>query len=46
MKLQNIANFKRQVYLFCREDDGSLKIHKDNDFYPFYYEPDANGKHI
>lgn len=44
LPIQNICNNGREVYLFCRQDDGSLKIFKDNTFDPFYFEPDPNGK--
>jgi len=37
--LQNIANWKNQIYLFCREKDGSQKIIVDKSFLPYYYEP-------
>lgn len=43
LKLQNIANVRRDLYLFLREDDGSQKIEKITDFYPFFYEMDKNG---
>jgi DNA polymerase elongation subunit (family B) len=46
MKLVNIGNFKRLVYLFVREDDGTLSIKEDNGFYPYFYEPDPNGKFL
>lgn len=45
MNITNIANFKRKVYLFIRNKDGSLKITEDNSFYPRYYEPDNRGKY-
>lgn len=38
MKLQNIHNNDRFLYLFLREDDGSQVIQKVDDFYPYYYE--------
>lgn len=46
MKLVNIANQDRTIFLFCRESDGSQKVYKDNSFYPFYYEPDSKGESI
>ncbi len=44
MKIQNISNNKREVTMFCREDDGSLTITKDSSYFPYYYELDPNGK--
>jgi len=46
MKLLNIHNNKRDVFLFCRDDSGKQVIIKDNKFYPFYYEPQEDGKDI
>ncbi len=43
MKIVNIYNSKKTIFLFCREDDGSLKIVKDNSYAPYYYELDPNG---
>ncbi len=39
MQLVNIFNKNRMIYLFTRNDKGILSIRKDNNFYPFYYEP-------
>jgi DNA polymerase elongation subunit (family B)/DNA modification methylase len=44
MKIQNIFNLKREVTMFCREDNGSLTITKDNTHFPYYYELDKNGQ--
>lgn len=44
MKLMNIANTNRMIRLFCRDENGQQVIINDNDFYPFYYEPDKNGQ--
>jgi len=44
MKLVNIHNKNRTIYLFTRDDDGNLRILKDNTFFPFYFEPDQNGQ--
>ena len=41
--LLNIANYKRKIYLFTRDEKGEQKIIEDNSFYPFFYEPDNNG---
>ena len=46
MRLNNIANFKRKVFLFSRDDEGKLQITNDDSFYPFYYEPDVNGEFV
>jgi len=46
MKLINIANTKRLVRLFCRDENGKQTIVNDDSFYPFYYEPDSLGKFI
>lgn len=45
MKIVNIANKGRFIYLFCREDDGKQKIILDKTFYPFYFEPDGHGEY-
>ena len=39
----NIGNYKRKIYLFNREEDGTLRIEKDENFWPFYFEPDPQG---
>ena len=46
MRLNNIANVRRKVFLFSRSDDGTLIIKKDDEFYPFYYEPSEDGEYI
>lgn len=46
LPIQNISNSGREIYLFCRQDDGSLKIFKDDTFNFFYYEPDPNGNDV
>jgi DNA polymerase elongation subunit (family B) len=48
MKIQlvNIANVRRDIYLFQRTNSGTLEIEKVDDFFPFFYEPDKNGKFI
>ncbi len=40
MKLVNIYNNKRKIYLFCRNDKGELEIKIDNSFFPYFYERD------
>lgn len=44
MKLINIHNKKRQIYLFCRDEKGEQIIIIDNNFYPYYYEESPDGK--
>ena len=44
MHLVNISNSRRIVYLFCRDDKGNLIIDKDNSFFPYFFEPDQQGK--
>lgn len=44
MRINNIHNNKREVTMFCREQDGTLKITKDNSYFPYYYELSATGK--
>lgn len=36
--LLNIANYKRDIYLFTRNDKGIQDIQKVSDFFPFFYE--------
>jgi DNA polymerase elongation subunit (family B) len=38
-RLQNISNSFSKIQLFCREDDGSLKVIEDDSFISYYYEP-------
>ena len=42
MKIQNIANNEKDVYLFIRNEDGSLSVRDDKSFYPYYYEPTSD----
>ena len=44
LRLQNISHQGRKINLFVRDENNQLKIYEDNDFCPFYYEPDSNGK--
>jgi len=44
MKLINVYNKGRKVYLFKRDESGKQVISTDNNFYPFYYEADQNGE--
>lgn len=43
MKLVNIYNERKIIYLFTREN-GELKITKDKSFYPYFFEPAVSGK--
>lgn len=43
MRLQNIYNDRKTIYLFTRSEKGELKISKDNSFYPYFYELDEQG---
>jgi DNA polymerase, archaea type len=45
MNLLNIFNKGREIYLFTRDDNGTLSCTTDNTFYPFYYEYDEGGKY-
>ena len=44
LRLQNIYNNRRTIYLFCRDEKSNQIIRKDTTFYPYYYEPDQEGK--
>lgn len=44
MNLVNIYNEGRTIYLFSREDDKTLKITKDDSFFPYFFEPHPEGK--
>ncbi len=46
MRLVNISNRNRIVYLFCRDDQGNQKIYVDKNFYPFFFEDDPRGEYI
>jgi len=46
MKLQNIHNNERDIYLFCREDDGKQVIIKDSDFFPYWFELNPRGEYL
>ena len=39
MKIQNISNNGKDIYLFIREDDETLTIKEDHSFLPYYFEP-------
>lgn len=43
MRLVNIHNRKRIVYLFLRDEEGKQVIKKDSSFFPYYFEPDPEG---
>lgn len=46
MNLVNIYNDKRNVTMFLREPDRSLKIVTDESFFPYFFEPHPDGKHM
>ncbi len=46
MNLLNIANNRRDIILFTRNDQGKQKIEKISDFFPFFYEPSPDGKFV
>jgi len=48
LPLVNIHNKKRILYLFLRDKEGTLRVRKVTDFYPYYYEPsnNSNGKYL
>jgi len=46
VRIQNIYNKDREIYLFCRDREGKQDIIKDNSFFPFYYEPNSEGKSL
>jgi DNA polymerase elongation subunit (family B) len=43
MKLVNIHNNQRQIYIFCRELDGKQTIIPVNSFFPYFYEEHESG---
>ena len=43
MKLINIYNNRRTVYLFTRDNSGQQYIQKVQDFYPYYWENHSEG---
>ena len=45
MRLVNIANNRRTLYLFCRDDKGELSITEKKDFFPYFYTPAPDGKY-
>ena len=45
MKLVNIANNRRTLFLFCRNDKGELSITEKKDFFPYFYTPAPDGKY-
>lgn len=46
LPLVNIHNRGKRVFLFLRGEDKKLRIETVNDFYPYFYEPDSQGKYI
>jgi DNA polymerase elongation subunit (family B) len=46
MNLLNIHNQERDIYLFCRKNDGTQTIIQDGEFFPYWFEPDNLGECI
>ncbi len=44
MKIVNIDNSGRTIYLFCRKDNGELEIIEKNDFFPYFYDIHPEGE--
>lgn len=44
--IQNICNVGKEIYLFNRQQDGSLTIMKDTTFAPYFYKPSPTGIYI
>jgi len=40
LKLTNICNYKRNIYLFTRDEYGTLSITEDKSFFPYFFEKD------
>jgi len=45
MRLVNIYNKGRKIYLFCRDEKGNQVIDLVENFYPYYYEPSEQGSY-
>lgn len=43
MKLVNIFNNRRTLYLFQRDENGHLNIETKTGFFPYFYHPDQEG---
>jgi len=46
MQLVNIHSKGRKVYLFIRDDNGNIETKIDEDFMPYFYEPDIDGEYL
>ena len=46
MRLLNIANNMKDIYLFSRDYEGKQIILKDSNFYPYFYELDKEGTYL
>lgn len=46
LQLTNIANCRRDIFLFKRDDKGTLKIDKIDNFFPYFYEEDEKGQFL
>jgi len=45
MRLTNIYNDRRDIYLFLRKEDKTLEVKVVNSFFPYYYVTDSSGKY-
>ncbi len=43
MKILNISNQGKQIYLFSRDEQGKQSVHPVDNFYPYFYQEDING---
>lgn len=46
LKLVNISNKGKKIYLFSRDDKGKQIITEDTSFFPYYYQKNTGGKFI
>ena len=46
LKIVNIHNKGRKIYLFSRDDKGKQIITEDTSFFPYYYQKNTGGKFI
>jgi len=43
MRITNIGNIGRKVFLFIRHDNGELEIKEDSTLFPYYYSENPEG---
>ena len=46
VKIVNIHNKKSKIFLFVRDDEGKLSVKSDISLFPYFYEPNMNGKYV